>query len=85
VSLFVNDKKVGQGRLESTIWVGRYSADESFDVGGDFGSPVSSAYSSPFPFTGTIKKIVIDSQPAKMTPADQQKIREAERTAAIAK
>jgi arylsulfatase len=85
VSLFVNDKKVGQGRLESTIWVGRYSADESFDVGGDFGSPVSSAYSSPYPFTGTIKKIVIDSQPATLTPADQQKIQEAQRAAAIAK
>jgi arylsulfatase len=85
VSLFVNDKRVGQGRLETTIWVGKYSADESFDVGGDFGSPVSNAYRSPYSFTGTIKKIVIDSQPATLTTADQQKIQEAARAAAIAK
>jgi arylsulfatase len=85
VSLFVNDRKLGQGRLESTIWVGKYTGDETFDVGEDSNSPVSDAYTSPFRFTGTIKKIVIDSQPATLTPADQQKIQEAERAAAIAK
>jgi arylsulfatase len=85
VSLFVNDKKVAHGRLETTAWVGKYSADETFDIGEDSGSPVSNAYSSPCRFTGTIKKVVIDSHPAKLTPADQQKIQEAERAAAIAK
>jgi arylsulfatase len=54
-TLFVNDKNVGEGRIEKTV-LGRYSADETFDVGLDTGSPVSNDYESPDPFTGTIKK-----------------------------
>ena len=34
VSLFVNDAKVGQGRVDKTIFV-RLSADETFDTGLD--------------------------------------------------
>jgi len=85
VSLFLNDRKVGQGRLETTSWIGKYSADETFDVGEDTGSPVSQAYTSPCRFTGTIRKVVIDSQPAKLTAADQQRIQEAELASALAK
>ena len=84
VSLFVNDKKVGQGRINVTQWVGKYSPDETFDIGEDSGSPVSEAYSSPNRFTGTIKKIVIDSQPAKLSAVDQEKLQRAEREAALA-
>src|SRR5262245_16184944 len=54
-TLFVNDKKVGEGRIARTI-LGRYSADETFDIGLDTGSPVSDDHASPDPFTGTIKK-----------------------------
>ena len=85
VSLFVNDKGVGQGRLESTVWVGKFSGDETFDIGEDSGSPVSEAYSSPYRFPGTIRRIVIDTQPATLTSADHTRIRDAERAAAIAK
>ena len=85
VSLFVNDRKIGQGRLDPTIWVGKYSADETFDIGEDSNSPVSDAYAAPFRFTGAIRKVVIDSHPAKLTTADQQKIQQAERAAAVAK
>ena len=74
VSLFLNNKKVGQGRLETTSWIGKYSADETFDIGEDSGSPVSNAYSSPNRFTGTIEKVVIDTAPAKLSAADQQKL-----------
>jgi arylsulfatase len=81
VSLFVNDKKVAAGRLEATIWPGRYSADETFDIGEDSGSPVSEDYASPNRYTGTIKKVVIDSAPAKLTVADREKIRDAQRAA----
>jgi arylsulfatase len=84
VSLFVNDRKVGEGRLEVTQWMGKYSFDETFDVGQDTGSPASEAYASPNRFAGTIKKVVIDSQPAKLTAADRQRIGDAERAAAIA-
>jgi hypothetical protein len=41
-TLFINDNKVGEGRIEKTI-LGRFSADETFDVGMDTGSPVSDA------------------------------------------
>lgn len=84
VSLFVNDKKVGQGRMESTSWVGKYSGDETFDIGEDSGSPASEAYRSPNRFTGTIRKIVIDSQPANLTAADQENLEDAQRQAALA-
>jgi len=85
VSLLVNDKKVGQGRLERTSWVGKYSTEETFDIGEDSRSPVSDAYASPNRFTGTIEKVVIDSQPGKLTFADLQKMRDAELAAAVAK
>ncbi len=84
VSLFVNDKKVGQGRMNVTQWVGKYSGDETFDIGQDSGTPVCEGYSAPYRFTGTIKKVVIDSQPAKLSAADQQKLEEVRREAALA-
>lgn len=80
VSLFVNDKKVGEGRLEFTNW-GRFSAEETFDIGEDSGSPVSTAYASPSRFTGKIKKVVIDTQPANLSAADQQKLQTMEQKA----
>jgi arylsulfatase len=74
----VNDKKVGDGRVEKTVPV-RFSADETFDIGMDTGSPVSADYESPFPFTGTLKKVEIDLAPANLSAEDQKMIREAER------
>jgi arylsulfatase len=65
--------------------VGKYTSDETFDIGEDSNSPVSDAYTSPFRFTGTIRKVVIDSQPATLTTANQQQIQQAERAAAVAK
>jgi arylsulfatase A-like enzyme len=84
VSLFVNDKNVGKGRINVTQWVGKYSADETFDIGEDSGSPASNEYSAPNRFTGTIEKVVIDAQPAKLSSADQEKLQAAEREAALA-
>jgi arylsulfatase len=84
VSLFVNDKKAGQGRLNATQWIGKYSADETFDIGQDSGSPVGNEYSAPNRFTGTIKKIVIDTQPAKLTAADQEKLQGIQQRARLA-
>jgi hypothetical protein len=73
-TLFVNDKKVGEGRIEVTNW-GRFSADETFDIGEDTGSPVSADYASPNRFTGILKKVEIDIKPANVNTADQEKIR----------
>ena len=73
VTMFINDKKVGEGRLDQTIF-GRFSADETFDTGLDTGSPVSSLYQSPFTFTGTLNKIEIDIAPTNLRAEDQEKI-----------
>jgi hypothetical protein len=56
--LFVNGKLVAEGRIDKTVPF-LYSADETLDVGMDAGSAVAD-YKAPFPFTGAIKKVVID-------------------------
>jgi hypothetical protein len=83
VALFVNDKKVGEGRIDKTEG-GRFSADEPFDIGEDTRSPVSTAYASPNPFAGMLKKVEIDTQPPNLTAADQERIEEMERNARLA-
>ncbi|MFT3768210.1 MAG: arylsulfatase [Minicystis sp.] len=60
-ALFVDGKKVGEGRIEKTI-PHRFSADETFDTGADFGSPASDAYASPFRFRG-LDRVEIDLAP----------------------
>jgi arylsulfatase len=75
VTLLANDRKVAEGRLPVTIWVGKYSTDESFDIGLDSGSPASNDYASPNDFTGTLHKVVVDARPANLTSADQERIR----------
>jgi arylsulfatase len=61
-TLFVNAKQVGETRVERTE-PARFSADETFDVGKDTGTAASADYTSPFPFTGTLKKVEIDLKP----------------------
>jgi len=70
--------KVG-GKDASTTHngVGKYSADETFDIGQDSGTPASEAYRGPSRFSGTIEKVVIDTRPADLTAADRQKLRAA--------
>jgi arylsulfatase len=82
VSLFINDKKVGQGRIPFTNWV-KFTLDETFDIGEDSGAPVSEDYASPNRFTGTIKRIVVDIQPTKLSAVDQEKIQAMERSARL--
>ena len=64
VSLYANDEKVGEGRIEKTVAV-RFSGYAGMDVGRDNGLPVDRAYAakSPYPFTGTVKKVVFDLKP----------------------
>jgi hypothetical protein len=81
VSLFINDKKVGEGRIEKTC-PSRFGA-ENFDIGMDTGSPVSEAYEPPFAYAGTIKKVRINIQPPNLSASDQQTVRDAERAAAL--
>ena len=64
VTLYVNDKPVGGGRMEHTVPV-RFSAYAGMDIGRDNGGVVDLSYDDrkPFAFTGTIKKVVFDVKP----------------------
>ena len=60
ITLRVNGKQVGQGRIEISVPSG-HTASETFDVGADLGSPVALDYfdRAPFRFNGKIEKINI--------------------------
>ena len=76
VSLYVNDEKVGGGRMEHTM-PARFSGYAGMDIGRDNGLPVDRAYAdkSPFAFTGTVKKVVFDVNP-HLTDEDEQELHE---------
>lgn len=59
-TLFVNDKKVGEGRIDRTQPM-IFSADETADVGIDLGTPVVEAIGAEHKskFTGTIAKVTV--------------------------
>jgi len=60
LTLKVNGKQVGQGRIERSVPAG-HTASETFDVGMDLGSPVALDYydRAPFKFNGKINSINI--------------------------
>jgi arylsulfatase len=58
-TLFVDNAQVAQGRIDKTVPV-RVSADETFDVGEDTGTPVNRDYDVPFRFTGELHKVVVE-------------------------
>ncbi len=58
MTLSANGTKIGEGRVDKTVPL-LYGTD-GFDIGGDYGSPVSPDYASPFAFTGTLEKVTID-------------------------
>jgi arylsulfatase len=60
VSLFVNGKKAGEGRLERTQPLA-FSSEDGTDVGMDEGTPVIEDYQpGTTKFTGSIRKVVVD-------------------------
>jgi arylsulfatase A-like enzyme len=63
--LYVNGMKVAEGAIDHTV-PGAFSLSETFDVGVDNGTPVSSHYSTKdhFPFTGALDKVVVTLQRA---------------------
>jgi arylsulfatase len=76
-ALFINDRKVGEARLDKTC-PGRFGS-ESLDVGVDHGSPVSEDYQPPFAFSGIIKKVEIHLSPAHLSHNDRDKLHDTER------
>ncbi len=59
VTLFVDDKKVAEGRVEKSI-PNRVTLDETLDIGFDTGTPVADGYDMPFKFTGKLNAVTID-------------------------
>jgi arylsulfatase len=59
-TLYVNDEKVGEGRIENTQ-AGMFSADETADVGIDLGTPVVEAIGAEAQskFNGRILKVTV--------------------------
>jgi arylsulfatase len=62
VTLIVDGKKIADGNIPQTV-PKRFSADETLDVGVDFGTPVTRDYEVPFTFQGTITKVTVDLKP----------------------
>ncbi|WP_329002987.1 arylsulfatase [Kribbella sp. NBC_00709] len=60
-TLRIDGEAVGDGRIDKTVPV-YFSTDDTFDVGEDWGTPISSAYKPPFRFTGTLKTVTLDAQ-----------------------
>ena len=54
-ALFVNDQLVGTQLFEQTL---PQPPSEGLDVGIDRGMPVTNDYNPPFPFTGTIERVL---------------------------
>jgi arylsulfatase len=64
VTLFIEDRPVGHGRMDHTVPI-RFSGYAGMDIGRDNGGVVDLSYErrKPFPFTGTIKKVIFDVKP----------------------
>ena len=60
--IFVDDKPVAEGHIARTCPV-VYSADETFDVGWDKGTPVSEEYEPIARFTGRVIRVDFDLKP----------------------
>ena len=79
VTLYVNDRPVGKGRMDHTVPV-RFSGYAAMDIGRDNGGVVDLSYDDrkPFPFTGTVKKVVFDIKTHR-TQDDEHELHLAER------
>jgi arylsulfatase len=65
VTLWANDRQIGEGRLEHTVPVA-FSSYSGMDIGRDNGLVVDLAYEdkAPYAFTGTVRNVVFDLHPA---------------------
>lgn len=58
-TLLINGQEVGNGTIAPTTPI-RYSWEEGLEIGVDRLTPVTESYTSPFEFTGTLKKVVLE-------------------------
>jgi arylsulfatase len=76
--LKVDGKEVARQRMDHTIplimqW------DENFDIGADTGTPVDGDYQAPFRFNGKLNKLTLTIDRPRLSPADIQKLKAAQR------
>jgi arylsulfatase len=66
VTLWADDKQIGEGTIEHTVPVA-FTSYAGMDIGRDNGLVVDLAYEdqAPYAFTGTLKKVVFDLKPVK--------------------
>src|SRR5262245_16300227 len=85
-TLTVDGKAVAEKRLENTNPLGKFTLDDSFDVGMDTGSPVIDEYEAkmPFKFTGTLRKVEIKLGEGKLTPKERGELERLRRDRALA-
>jgi arylsulfatase A-like enzyme len=83
-TLSVDGQQVAQGKIEHTVGI-RFSADETFDIGEDTGTPVVEDYEAkmPFKFTGDLKQVVIELGKSGLTASDDLKLKELNKNAAL--
>jgi arylsulfatase len=84
-TLLVDGNQVAQGVIPQTLMV-RFSLDETFDVGEDTGTPVVEDYADkmPFPFSGTLKKVIVVLEPEKLTDEERKRLLEEQAKASMA-
>jgi hypothetical protein len=77
---------VAESRIEQTFPVGKFTLEESFDVGEDTGTPVIDEYDAkmPFKFTGTLEKVAIKLGPNELTPQRRGELEQLKRDFALA-
>ena len=65
VTLWANDKQIGEGRLDKTVPIA-FTSYAGMDIGRDNGGVVDLNYEekAPYAFTGTVKKVSFDLKPA---------------------
>lgn len=68
MALLSNRSVIGAGRIPKTVPL-RYSWAETFDVGKDAGTAVCDEYASPYEFTGTFRKAVVEIL-SSLSPAE---------------
>jgi len=67
VTLWANDKQIGEGRLDKTVPIA-FTSYAGMDIGRDNGGVVDLDYEekAPYAFNGTVKKVVFDLMPAQL-------------------
>ena len=85
VTLWANDEQIGEGRVEKTAPM-MLTSYAGMDVSRDNGLVVDLDYEdkAPYPFTGTVKKVVFDLKPKSTTSEDEQALHEHESIHAVA-